>query len=69
MDVWFEFVYSEANIADWPSRGSLGFADDLGAIEVSPVVVPRSDTWGDVELALGLARSDTALPPKKRRRR
>ena len=32
IDVWFEFVYSEANVADWPSRGWLSFAAELGAV-------------------------------------
>ena len=45
IDVWFEFVYSEANIADWPSRGRLGFAEELGARVVKRVVLPRSDAW------------------------
>ena len=42
IDVWFEFVYSEANIADWPSRGELGFVGRRsggarGARGVSPL--------------------------------
>ena len=67
LDVWFEFVYSEANLADWPSRGCLDFVEPLGAIRV-PVVIPQSDSWGDVELILGMSQVDEALPPKKRRR-
>ena len=47
IDVWFEFVYSEANIADWPSRGDLGFVGDLGAREVR-AVFPPLDQWGFV---------------------
>ena len=43
--MWFEFVYSEANVADWPSRGWLRFATELGAVVVEPVVLPRSDAW------------------------
>ena len=35
IDVWFEFVYSEANVADWPSRGWLSFATELGAEEMT----------------------------------
>jgi hypothetical protein len=34
IDVWFVFVNSEANIADWPSRGSVAFAADLSASRV-----------------------------------
>ena len=67
LDVWFEFVYSKANLADWPSRGCLDFVEPLGAVRV-PIVIPQSDSWGGVGQALGMAQSDLALPPKKRRR-
>ena len=49
IDVWFELVYSEANVADWPSRGWLSFAGELGAVVVEPVVLPRSDAWAFAE--------------------
>ena len=49
IDVWFEFVYSEANVADWPSRGWLSFATDLGAVVVEPLCLPRSDAWAFAE--------------------
>lgn len=65
IDVWFEFVYSEANIADWPSRGRLDFAADLGARPVEPVVLPPSDGWGSVEAALELGEAAA----KRQRRR
>ena len=40
IDVWFEFVYSEANVADWPSRGDCSFlVDTLGSVAV-PTVLP-----------------------------
>ena len=70
IDVWFEFVYSDANIADWPSRGRLEFAADLAAVQVEPLVIPPSDSWGDVEGALALAGSSGAAePPRKKTRR
>ena len=55
-------------IADWPSRGSIGFAEDLGASEAQ-FVIPQSDTWGEVGPILGLAQSDVVPPPRKRRRK
>ena len=67
IDVWFVFVYSDANIADWPSRGKVDFADDLGAVEV-PVVIPPTDVWGDVPSAMAYAGM-TQEPPRKKRRR
>ena len=66
--VWFEFVYSEANIADWPSRGELGFVAELGAEEVRRLVVPPTEGWGDIEGALALSSAD-AEPRKARKRR
>ena len=68
IDVWFEFCYSEANVADWPSRGLVGFAADLRARAVHPVVLPPSESWGSVEAALGFA-GDVPEPPPKRARR
>ena len=49
IDVWFEFVYSEANVADWPSRGWLSFATELGAVVVKPLRLPQSDAWAFAE--------------------
>ena len=68
IDVWFEFVYSEANIADWPSRGELGFVGDLGAREVR-AVFPPLDQWGFADPMYVLSSTDGAPPPAKRRRR
>ena len=68
IDVWFEFVYSEANIADWPSRGDLGFVGDLGAREVR-AVFPPLDQWGFADPMYVLSSTDGAPPPAKRRRR
>ena len=69
VDVWFEFVYSEANIADWPSRGQVDFAAELGARADVRMQLPAIDTWGDVEPTLGLAAEAAEIPPPKRRRR
>ena len=67
IDVWFEFVYSEANVADWPSRGRVDFAADLGAGPSVAVRLPSSDSWGSVESAL--ARVGELGSPSKRARR
>ena len=68
IDVWFEFVYSDANIADWPSRGRVAFAADLSAAPCS-FEVPPSESWGDVEAVLALADTAPESPRKRRRRR
>ena len=57
----------EANIADWPSRGRVGFAADLGAGPPVVVRLPPSDAWGSVESAL--ARVGELGSPSKRARR
>lgn len=67
IDVWFEFVYSEANIADWPSRGDLAFANDLEALACE-MRVPPSDSWGAVE-AVQPSTGDPPAPPGKKVRR
>ena len=74
VDVWFEFVYSEANIADWPSRGDLSFAAALSPgfdpeRDLVPVAVPPVASWGDVDTLMAGVVSDVPLPPSKRRRR
>jgi hypothetical protein len=53
VDVWFVFVNSEANIADWPSRGLVAFAVDLGAsrIEGADLSLPSPQMWGSVDAA------------------
>ena len=66
IDVWFIFVYSEANIADWPSRGHIAFAAELGAEEVEDLRLPPRAMWGDV--AAALAHAGSSPPPRKRRR-
>ena len=68
IDVWFEFVYSEANIADWPSRGELGFVAELRALSCD-MEVPATDSWGNVSIVLGLSDSVPEPPRKKSRRR
>ena len=66
IDVWFEFVYSEANVADWPSRGELGFVTDLEALACE-MRVPPSDSWGAVESVQ--PTGDPLAPPSKKVRR
>ena len=63
IDVWFEFVYSEANVADWPSRGELGFVTDLEALACE-MRVPPSDSWGAVESVQ--PTGDPLAPPRKK---
>ena len=64
VDVWFEFVYSEANVADWPSRGLVAWAADLSARVVRDFVLPPTAEWGSVEDALTRA----SLSNKRRRK-
>ena len=68
IDVWFEYVRSAANIADWPSRDNLDFVADLGARVVDPWVCPPTDSWGDIESALLVAESVPGKPAKRARR-
>ena len=68
IDVWFEYVRSAANIADWPSRDKFDFVADLGARVVDPWVSPPTDSWGDVEAALLVAESVPERPAKRARR-
>ena len=42
---WFEFVKSEANPADRPSRGDVSGADALGVIEIDFVFPPCHSRW------------------------
>ena len=70
IDAWFVFVGTHANIADWPSRGMLDFATDLGAVPIDDVLLPPQERWGSVVDALEHARVDSSLqPPGKRRKR
>ena len=54
MDVWFDYVKSAANIADWPSRGQVEFAHEVNAIRIEGerLKFPKLGEWGSVELAL-----------------
>lgn len=73
VDVWFVFVNSEANVADWPSRGLTSFAADLAAdrVEGPALRLPPRAQWGDVEAALSHTGSagPAPAPAHKRRRR
>ena len=42
--VWFEYVRSKANVADFPSRGDFAFVHALGA-KRSEMVMPQLDWW------------------------
>jgi hypothetical protein len=75
VDVWFDYVKSAANIADWPSRGQVEFAHEVNAtrIEGERLKFPKLGEWGSVELALEWAGlpATSALhhgPPAKKRR-
>jgi hypothetical protein len=54
VDVWFNYVESAANIADWPSRGQVEFANEVNAIRIEgeSLKFPKLGKWGSVELAL-----------------
>jgi hypothetical protein len=43
---WIEFVKSEANLADDPSRGEFGWAKELGAEKIE-FTFPPVEGWGD----------------------
>jgi hypothetical protein len=75
VDVWFDYVKSAANVADWPSRGQVEFAHEVNAtrIEGERLKFPKLGEWGSVELALEWAGlpATSALhhgPPAKKRR-
>ena len=63
VDVWFEYVRSAANIADWPSRGECGaLITELRATEIEPTLPPVG-SFRDVERAVLLALGqDTGAP-------
>jgi hypothetical protein len=69
VDVWFVFVNSAANIADWPSRGLVAFAADLGAsrVEGSDLRLPPREMWGSVDAAV--AAAGVSAPPLRSRSR
>ena len=72
VDVWFEFCYSEANIADWPSRGRIAFASDLGAERADDVALPPPGSWGVASEVLDRferPEASEARPRKRCRRR
>ena len=62
--VWFMFVRSEANVADFPSRGSLDFMKRLHelvpgsapAVHVD-FVLPVFDEWPSIDQAMAVGRS------------
>jgi hypothetical protein len=75
VDVWFDYVQSAANIADWPSRGQVTFANEVNAtrIEGDRLNFPKLGEWGSVELALtwaGMPSESASFsgPPAKKRR-
>ena len=72
IDVWFDYVKSDANIADWPSRGHLAFAAEVDALHVEPSFPPVAG-WGSVAAATAWAEPAVARaaepPPKRHRRR
>ena len=72
IDVWFDYVRSAANIADWPSRGQLGeLQDDIGSRRLADVAMPDIGSWTDPDAAVRRARlaplEDGLSPPIKRR--
>jgi hypothetical protein len=71
IDTWFVFVNSEANLADWPSRGLLSFAQDLAASRISgdSLILPPQDSWGSVEYALLHSTASSLAPSRGRKRR
>lgn len=73
IDVWFVFVNSAANVADWPSRGMVAFAADLCAhrIEGEDLRMPPRASWGSAQDALrhaGVEAGDGRMRSRKRKR-
>ena len=73
--MWFDYVKSAANIADWPSRGQVAFAYEVNAsrIEGDRLKFPKLGEWGSVELTLAwagmpLESANSSGPPVKKRR-
>ena len=56
---WFEYVRSEANIADMPSRGEFEYLHSLGA-KSSPLVLPLLDSWSRTA-SEWIAQAQTAI--------
>ena len=52
IEPWFEYVPSEANIADWPSRGMSTYLVDTLRSSAVPLHVPPVDAWVSTEWAL-----------------
>ena len=62
IDVWFEFLYSKANISDWPSRGDwVALVDKLRAKSIEPVLPPEG-SWREIAQAVHqrVSASDTS---------
>eukprot|EP00967_Tisochrysis_lutea_P141953 scaffold261511_cov50-Tisochrysis_lutea.AAC.1 len=45
IDVWFEYVRSSANIADWPSRGHVRVLCDAFRSTPVAVIIPPLVSW------------------------
>jgi hypothetical protein len=58
--VYFEWVKSEANIADLPSRGQYDLLNEFGSREV-PIIIPPISDWLSPEEAM----RNAAEPPKR----
>ena len=57
--LWFEYVASKANIADFPSRGDFELLMQLGS-QGRELVLPPLEGWDqDVQLWVDLARSQS----------
>ena len=50
-NTWFEYVRSEANIADLPSRGEYGYLEqELGSSPVLPMLLPSLSGWDQSDI-------------------
>jgi hypothetical protein len=54
LDVWFEYVPSEANIADAPSRGDCSYLHELGSVDCAFILSPI-DAWRSPDEAMSAA--------------
>jgi hypothetical protein len=55
-EVWFEYVPSEANIADSPSRGDTSHVEATYASVACPTLLPPITAWQSVDAALAFAQ-------------
>ena len=64
-EVHFEYVASEANVADLPSRGDFDFLVDTLHSTLVPLKIPPLNTWLTPQQAAAQADTSSSSPPKR----